>query len=79
MALLGTASEVALGALSRDEFHSLDVAINVLQRHNEPTACVHAQPERRNLLAGQIGMAVQSGTRTGPNPSGAESGLVCPD
>lgn len=73
---LCAASEETLGPIGRDELHAVDPAVDVLQRHDKPAACVHAQRERRGLLGDQIGMAVRGRACAGPDPGGARCGIV---
>ena len=66
MTLLRAAGEEALGPVGRDGLETVDPAVDVLQRHDEPAARVHAQGERRCLLGDQIGMVLRGGTGAGP-------------
>jgi hypothetical protein len=76
--LLGPTGEETLGAVRRDGLDTVDPAVDVLQRHDEAAARVHAQGERRGLLGDEIGMVLRGGTGAGPDPGRALGSLVRP-
>ena len=76
MALLCAAGEETLGPIGRDGLETVDPAVDVLQRHDKPASCVHAQRERRGLLGDQIGMVVRGRACARPDSGGSRSGIV---
>jgi hypothetical protein len=76
MPLLGPTGQVALGPVRRDELHTVDPAVDVLQRHDKPATHVHAQGERRGLLGDEIGIVLRGGPGVVPDPRRARDGLV---
>ena len=76
MPALGAAGEVALGPVRRDGLDTVDPAVDVLKRHDKPSARIHAQGERLCLLGDQIGMVGGRRAGGGPDPRGAGGGIV---